>query len=362
MSDYLFDKEGEPDREVEQLEAVLGGLRYRGAPPPLPARRAGRSRRPLWVAAGVAAVAASIVALLIAAPWRGRRLGEPGEGWAATVRDGAATIDGRALRGAARLPVGAWLETTSGRVRLAVAELGTVELAPGGRARIVASGTARHELQLARGTVAAVIVAPPRHFVVSTPSAVVTDLGCAFEIAVDEAGRGRVVVTAGRVAVSGGGAGEVVVDAGAGVELSDRGPGAPFALEAAGPGVQPPSELGPPPSSAPTPTQTETRTQAPKTKRAPSATAKPAPSATAKVPWSPTAKVPASPTARTVEPHAAAPSHRAPHATTAPLAPRLPAAAKAPAASPTRTPLRPTADPPPQVEHNPLRALEHSVE
>ena len=194
MSDYLFDREGEPDPEIERLEAMLAPMAYRGAPPrlPRPARRA-----PAYVVAAAAiALAAALVAVLIGKPWRPR----PPSG-----------------------AVAQWIDTGEAAMRLDVG-IGSVELAAHTRARFVAA--TRHEMQLERGTLTATIHAPPRQFVVRTPRAVVTDLGCAFAITVDAAGRGSVVVSEGRVAVAGGDAREVVVGAGARVELSEAGPGA----------------------------------------------------------------------------------------------------------------------------------------
>jgi len=68
MSDYLFDKEGAPDPEIERLEGLLAPMAYRGAPPALPRPR---RRAPMFVvaAAGIA-LAAALVAVLIARPWR----------------------------------------------------------------------------------------------------------------------------------------------------------------------------------------------------------------------------------------------------------------------------------------------------
>jgi len=36
--DYLWDRSGEPDPEVQHLEEILGGLRHRGSLPVLPGR------------------------------------------------------------------------------------------------------------------------------------------------------------------------------------------------------------------------------------------------------------------------------------------------------------------------------------
>jgi len=287
---------GEPDPEFERLVGVLAPLAYRGAAPRL---RRGRPRRAFIVAAALTAAAAALVAVVIAHPWRPRPAS-----WAATVSDGAATRQ-------TRLAVGEWLDTGGARVRLVAADIGTVELAAGTRARIVATGPARHEMQLARGTLTARIDAPPRRFVVTTPRAVVTDLGCAFELTVDESGRGRLVVTAGRVAVASGDAREVVVPAGSRVELSERGPGAPYV-----------------PSARPV---------------APTTPAAPTPPA-----------VPATPAPR---------QHAAVHATKTPSH----AHASKKTATPPATRSQPHTAPakksePARIEHDPLKALEHSVE
>jgi ferric-dicitrate binding protein FerR (iron transport regulator) len=361
VSDYLFDKQGEPDPEVERLEGLLGSLGYRGAPLRLPARR---RRRPMWVAGGLSALAAALVALLIAGRWRAQRTGALA-GWAATVRDGAATIDGRPLTGAGRLPVGAWLETASGRARLAVADVGSVEVAPGTRVRIVASGAARHELQLAHGTLAAVIDAPPRHFVVTTPRAVVTDLGCAFELTVDDAGRGRLAVSGGRVAVSDGAAREVVVGAGAGVELSEHGPGVPFAADVAAPPLPPQTPLAPPPTQLQTPQPARLQTPQPAQLQTPQPaqlqTPQPAQSRTTKPAQLQATKPARWQTARPAE-APAAPPRRTTRAPTAPPAAHEPDVARTPATSPQRTSPQHRPDPDAHVEHDSLKALEHSVE
>ena len=52
---------------------------------------------------------------------------------------------------------------------------------------------------LERGELSAQVKAPPRLFVVETPSATAVDLGCAYTLTVDEAGLGRLTVTGGKV-------------------------------------------------------------------------------------------------------------------------------------------------------------------
>jgi ferric-dicitrate binding protein FerR (iron transport regulator) len=208
MSDYLWDREGD-DAEVARLEALLSPLAYHREPPSLPPRR---RRRAVWMMAAGAAVA--LLALLW---WRSPA------GWAMTLEspDGRPISDGT-------LAVGAWLDTGANRARLRVAGIGAVELLPGTRARIVESGERRQLLRLERGSLSVVVNAPPRRFVVETPHATVFDLGCAFTLTVDEAGRGKLVVTAGAVALAEGAAPEVVVPAGSECGISERGPDTPY--------------------------------------------------------------------------------------------------------------------------------------
>lgn len=59
--DYLWDRTGEPDPEIQELEAVLGALRYQPQPLSLPARiRERRYFRPMAVAAAIALVVLAV--------------------------------------------------------------------------------------------------------------------------------------------------------------------------------------------------------------------------------------------------------------------------------------------------------------
>jgi len=238
VSDYLFDKQGEPDPEVAQLEQLLRPLAYRGAPLKLPPQRARRIAFSVGVLAAAAAIAATIV-LLVAQPWRPTPHDQPPAlatparpAWPALVRGDDATADGQPLTGETQLAVGAWLETGNSHVALRVADAGTVELEPGTRVQIAESSATLHALKLAVGTLSARIDAPARQFVVETPQVTAIDLGCAFKLTVDATGRGRLSVAAGAVALSKAGAPEVVVPAGAECELTEHGPGTPVLARA----------------------------------------------------------------------------------------------------------------------------------
>src|SRR4030095_190075 len=101
-----------------------------------------------------------------------------------------------------KLAVGEYLETdSSSRARIEVAEIGKVEIAPNSRVKLVGTSEKQHRLSLERGGLHAKIVAPPRLFIVDTPSAVAVDLGCEYTLEVDRAGNSKLNVTSGYVAL-----------------------------------------------------------------------------------------------------------------------------------------------------------------
>ena len=126
--------------------------------------------------------------------------------------------------GNGRLVVGDYLETdAASRARITVADIGNVEIQPNSRVKLVGTTAAEHRLSLERGVLQAQIAAPPRLFIVDTPSAVAVDLGCAYKLEVDNAGNSRLHVTSGFVALERGGR-ESIVPAGA-VCVTKRGKG-----------------------------------------------------------------------------------------------------------------------------------------
>jgi anti-sigma factor RsiW len=137
--------------------------------------------------------------------------------------------------GQTRMAVGEWVQTdASSRARLRIGEIGTVDVAPGTRMQLVAAGSDAHRLNLAHGSISAVIVAPPRLFFVETPSSTVVDLGCAYTMEVDETGVGLLRVTSGWASLEWSGR-ESLVPAGASSPTRPRvGPGTPYFDDAPG--------------------------------------------------------------------------------------------------------------------------------
>jgi hypothetical protein len=121
--------------------------------------------------------------------------------WEVARLSGAPSIDADRIGSTGRLGIGEWLETDAdSRAQIKVADIGQVEVDPGTRIRLVETRLTEHRLELARGRMHATIFAPPRLFFVDTPSAVAADLGCAYTLEVDDAGRSTLHVTSGWVA------------------------------------------------------------------------------------------------------------------------------------------------------------------
>lgn len=154
--------------------------------------------------------------------------------WAVDSLAGTPQVGRNGITGAARLAVGQWLETDgSSRAKLTVGTIGEVNLEPNSRLRIVNTAVTDHRVELARGTMHALIWAPPRLFFVETPSATAIDLGCAYTLTVDDHGAGILEVTSGYVALEHGGLESIIP---AGLMCRTRpgfGPGTPFAVNTA---------------------------------------------------------------------------------------------------------------------------------
>lgn len=138
-----------------------------------------------------------------------------------------------ASSGDGKLAVGDYLETDStSRARIEVADIGNVEIEPNSRVKLVNTSKNEHRLALDRGTLQAQIIAPPRLFIVDTPSAVAVDLGCAYKLDVDEKGNAKLYVTSGYVSLERDGR-ESIVPAGAmAFTRHGKGVGTPFFVSA----------------------------------------------------------------------------------------------------------------------------------
>ena len=227
-NDYLWDGSGEPDPDVERLEALLGGLRSVAPLPALPTPRVrlqpvrsvrharpagpggadgpdrsdgpdGRWRRTRMLAPFLATAAA--VTFMVGVAWKTTSRATPTPSWAVARLAGQPRIGPTTVTGSGRLALGETLVTDSkSRARIDVSAVGHVTVDGDTSVRLVATRDEHHRLALTRGTLHAFITAPPGQFVVDTPSATATDLGCVYTLHVNDDGSGLLSVIAGWVA------------------------------------------------------------------------------------------------------------------------------------------------------------------
>ncbi len=231
--DYLWDKRGTPDPEVEKLERALGSLAHPERPlvlpelpsaaPELPPSAQAPDRwsfRRAWLEhwrttprTPALALAAAIV-VVIAATIVWQRI-ESRRGWEVASLEGAPRAGNRVLAPGERLTQGQLLTTdASSRARLKVGDIGVVEVEPHSRVRLIAAAKDDQRLAMEIGGMRAIIVAPPRRFQVKTPSALAVDLGCAYSLEVGPDGGSQLTVEIGWVSFESGGR-ESFVPAGA---------------------------------------------------------------------------------------------------------------------------------------------------
>src|ERR1035438_6803731 len=188
MSDeYLWDRTGPPDPEIERLERLLAPLRQVGQT----GRHARARRPPYWLAAAAAVVLAAVGLMRFAAP------AAPTTAWQVASLEGTAHVGGSDATIAMAVRTGQSLQTgNASALTLEADQLGQVDLGPDSEL----SAAAGSRLLLRRGTLHAYIWAPPRQFVVDTPAARAIDLGCEYTVTVNRSGDGLLRVEYGWVA------------------------------------------------------------------------------------------------------------------------------------------------------------------
>ena len=232
---YLWDGSGEPDPEVEKLEALLSPFRYDPSArvvPQIENPPAGGWRiRFFPVFASVVGVASLSMVLVMFV--RGRQtVPPPGPGWdvsdvRGTLRLGKTTLS--ASKSASHLGVGQVLETgVQSQARLTAEQTGQIDVGANTHLRLVAMGNDSKRIALDRGVIHAFIWSPPGQFVVDTPSGTTVDLGCAYTLQVDDSGAGVVKTSLGWVGFKLNGH-ESFIPAGAVAAIKPKsGPGTPY--------------------------------------------------------------------------------------------------------------------------------------
>jgi hypothetical protein len=241
--DYLWDKSGRPDPEIEHLEICLSSFRLQPSEFAWNQKTVSdRSRndasnwpslgKRIWLPAVLTAAVLAVVtaSLTVYARFHWR----PGEPWNVNALSGSPQLDGSHIGNHADLSVGQILVTdANASARIRVANLGVVDVEPNSRVRLITTNGKRHRIALDFGTISAHMWAPPFSLAIDTPSATLFDLGCAFTLHVEQNGRGMVNVTSGWVEFQTASR-NVVVPAGAeAITRPELGPGTPYFSNAA---------------------------------------------------------------------------------------------------------------------------------
>lgn len=210
-NDYLWDKTGQPDPEVQRLERLLGGMRFdRPFAPAEPSRG--------WRHLG--AIAAGLV-VIASAVWLLEKT--PSSGWKVDIVENGVAHQTRTLRAGGLVVTGA-----NSHAKLALANFAELDIEPNTRLQLIESRKGKARMSLEVGLVHAHIRARPGNFSIATPSATAVDLGCAYTLQVDEGGNGLVQVDSGWVSFEAQGR-EVFIPAGAACATTRaKGPGVPY--------------------------------------------------------------------------------------------------------------------------------------
>ncbi len=206
VNEYLWDKSGTVDLEIEALEKELAEFRYSETEPKflssMPSR-SGRARIFVTRFRGlrIAAWAAAAVLLLIAVGGliRHRLAWNENQPWSVEKLSGSPRIEG-AEKYPDHLAIGQTLSTdASSSAEIRIGRIGTMRVEPNSKVRLLETTSGRHRVALEYGTIEARTWAPPFSFAIQTASSTLFDLGCAFKLHVDNDGGGLVQVERGWV-------------------------------------------------------------------------------------------------------------------------------------------------------------------
>ncbi len=180
----------------------------------------------LAIAASLVLVCAVVASVIIYRRWNVAS-------WEVVRLAGAPKIAASKMHDTDKIAEGQLLETDDkSRARITVGSIGQVDVDPNSRVTLISTKLTEQRLAIERGRLEARISAPPRIFFVDTPSAQAVDLGCAYTLTVDDAGRTLLHVTSGWVAMETAGH-EAKVPAGAMCETRPQsGVGTPYFSDA----------------------------------------------------------------------------------------------------------------------------------
>ncbi len=189
---YLWDGQGEPDPEIQEIERALSEFRYRPqAVPELAEVGHNRSLLGPHGPRAVIAIAASLILGSISGLYTYNKFKPADSVWTVSWNGSQA----RSIR------TGQTIDTGPHSIaQLSSDFVGRVRVDRDSRLQILHATHAAQQLALLRGTIHAFIWSPPGQFIVDTPSAKTIDLGCRYTLHVAPDGSSILQVETGWVA------------------------------------------------------------------------------------------------------------------------------------------------------------------
>lgn len=186
--EYLWDRSGEAEVEVVRLEQLLGELKWSGRTLQRAKPAPWWQEKRWWAIAAAALVVLSVGSVLLIQRMHSM---QPITSWRLSVagQKPSAVRTGQVIQ-------------TSGVTHATIEseDVGEVDIEPDSRLRVMAAREDDQRMALDRGTIHALIWAPPAKFVVDTPAAKTVDLGCQYTLRVATDGKGFLTVEMGWVA------------------------------------------------------------------------------------------------------------------------------------------------------------------
>jgi hypothetical protein len=219
---YLWDRTGEPDPELIRLEEFLGQFKLRQTSHPAEINQAVavRNHEAIWWWAAAAVLVLGTITVIFA---ERKQLYAPATMWRLSLAGSKSSA----------VHAGQLIETgASDLATLESERVGRVEISPDSRVRVLSIRSQRQQFALDRGTIHALIWAPPARFAVDTPWAKAIDLGCQYTLHVGASGNGLLTVQTGWVAFQWH-TFESFIPAGAACATrAQNGPGTPYFVDA----------------------------------------------------------------------------------------------------------------------------------
>lgn len=227
--EYLWDGSGTPDEQIQAIERSLAPLAHQ--PRPLAPLRP-RPKTSLVHSGVIGGLAmAATLALVVYVAWFARANAQPA--WRVSTLGGVPRVNNQAVGASAPWRAGDRLETDERAVaQVDVGEIGSVEVGPNSLATLERGRRWEHRMSLERGSIRAVIWAPPGLFFVDTPSAVAVDLGCAYTLDVQPDGSGLLRVEHGWVGFRDNGRESFIPQGAMCATRRGHGPGTPYYSDA----------------------------------------------------------------------------------------------------------------------------------